>query len=116
VAEITNSAVVGRASAKDLIVKRPQGAASPDRDALAPLTAIAASQWRALTDARSRKNGYYCLTGSAVNASARGRTGVSALGAWSDASFGARRHNGPDRPGAGDFAVARLQESPCPPW
>jgi CelD/BcsL family acetyltransferase involved in cellulose biosynthesis len=87
VAEITNSAVVGRASVKDLIVKRPQGAASPDVDALAPLTAIAAGQWRALADRAVEPNGYYLPDWElAVNASARGRTGVSALGAWSDAA------------------------------
>jgi CelD/BcsL family acetyltransferase involved in cellulose biosynthesis len=87
VVEITNSAVVGRASVKDLIVKRPQGAASPDRDALAPLTAIAASQWRALAERAVEPNGYYLPDWElAVNASARGRTGVSALGAWNNAS------------------------------
>ena len=86
-AEITNSAVVGRASVKDLIVKRPQGAASPDRDALAPLTAIAASQWRALAERAVEPNGYYLPDWElAVNASARGRTGVSALAAWTDAA------------------------------
>src|SRR5258707_566831 len=82
-----NSAVVGRASVKDLIVKRPQGAASPDVDALAPLTAIAAGQWRALAERAVEPNGYYLPDWElAVNASARGRTGVSALGAWSDAA------------------------------
>ena len=87
-AEITNSAVVGRASVKDLIVKRPQGAASPDLDALAPLTAIAAGQWRVLAERAVEPNGYYLPDWElAVNASARGRTGVSALGAWSDASL-----------------------------
>ena len=85
--EIGNSAVVGRASVKDLIVKRPQGAASPDRDALAPLTAIAASQWRALAERAVEPNGYYLPDWElAVNASARGRTGVSALAAWTDAA------------------------------
>ena len=86
-AEITNSAVVGRASVKDLIVKRPQGAASPDRDALAPLAAVAASQWRALAERAVEPNGYYLPDWElAVNASARGRTGVSALAAWTDAA------------------------------
>ena len=85
--EITNSAVVGRASVKDVIVKRPQGAASPDRDALAPLTAIAAGQWRALAERAVEPNGYYLPDWElAVNASARGRTGVSALAAWTDAA------------------------------
>jgi CelD/BcsL family acetyltransferase involved in cellulose biosynthesis len=88
VAEITNSAVVGRASVKDLIVKRPQGAASPDLDALAPLTAIAAGQWRVLAERAVEPNGYYLPDWElAVNASARGRTGVSTLGAWSDGSL-----------------------------
>ena len=73
---------------KDLIVKRPQGAASPDVDALAPLTAIAAGQWRALAERAVEPNGYYLPDWElAVNASARGRTGVSALGAWSDAAL-----------------------------
>ena len=86
-AEITNSVVVGRAPVKDLIVKRPQGAASPDVDTLAPLTAIAAGQWRALAERAVEPNGYYLPDWElAVNASARGRTGVSALGAWSDAA------------------------------
>src|SRR5258705_449382 len=85
--EIMNSAVVGRASVKDLIVKRPQGAASPDVDALAPLTAIAAGQWRALAERAVEPNGYYLPDWElAVNASARGRTGVSALGAWGGAA------------------------------
>ena len=86
-AEITNSAVVGQASVKDLIVRRPQGAASPDVDALAPLTAIAAGQWRALAERAVEPNGYYLPDWElAVNASARGRTGVSALAAWTDAA------------------------------
>jgi hypothetical protein len=87
VAEITNSVVVGRAPVKDLIVKRPQGAASPEVDALAPLTAIAAGHWRALAERALEPNGYYLPDWElAVNASARGRTGVSALGAWSAAA------------------------------
>jgi GNAT acetyltransferase-like protein len=82
-----DSALVGRASVKDLIVKRPQGAASPDGDALAPLTAIAVGQWRTLAERAVEPNGYYLPDWElAVNASARGRTGVSALSAWSDAS------------------------------
>ncbi len=62
-------------------------AASPDGDAFAPLTAVAVSPWRALAERAIEPNGYY-LPGweLAVNASARGRTGVSALSAWSDAA------------------------------
>ena len=77
--EIADSAVVRRASLKDAIDKRAQ--------ALAPLTAVAASQWRALADRVVEPNGYYLPDWElAVNASARGRTGVSALSAWSDAA------------------------------
>src|ERR1700724_1816746 len=80
VVEIADSAVVRRASPKDAIGKRPR--------ALAPLTAVAASQWRALADRAIEPNGYYLPDWElAVNASARGRSGVSALSAWSDGSY-----------------------------
>jgi CelD/BcsL family acetyltransferase involved in cellulose biosynthesis len=87
VVEIANSAVVRRALLKDRIGARPQaGAALPDRDMLAPLTAVAASQWRRLAERAIEPNGYYLPDWElAVNAFARGRTGVSALGAWRDA-------------------------------
>jgi CelD/BcsL family acetyltransferase involved in cellulose biosynthesis len=84
VVEITNSAVVGRASVQDAVGTRP---ASSDGDALAPLTAVAASGWRALAECALEPNGYHLPDWElAVNASAHGRTGVSALRAWSDAS------------------------------
>ena len=85
--EIANSAVVRSASVKDAIGKRPRArAASPDRDTLAPLSDIAASQWRRLAERAVEPNGYYLPDWKlAVNAFARGRTGVSALGAWRDA-------------------------------
>ena len=78
-------AAVGRASMRDAAGPRPQ-AASPDGDAYAPLTAVAVSQWRALAERAIEPNGYY-LPGweLAVNAFARGRTGVSALVAPADA-------------------------------
>jgi CelD/BcsL family acetyltransferase involved in cellulose biosynthesis len=87
VVEIANSALVRRASAEDVVGKRPRaGKASPDREAFAPLTTIAASQWRALAERAVEPNGYYLPEWAlAVNASAHGRTGVSALSAWSDA-------------------------------
>ena len=87
VVEIANSAVVRRALLKDSIGARPQaGAASPDRDTLAPLSDISASQWRRLAERAVEPNGYYLPDWElAVNAFARGRTGVSALGAWRDA-------------------------------
>ena len=86
-AEIANSAVVHRASVKDVIGKPPHAAASSDGDAFTPLTAVAASRWRELAGRAVEPNGYY-LPGweLAVNASAQGRTGVSALSAWSSAS------------------------------
>jgi CelD/BcsL family acetyltransferase involved in cellulose biosynthesis len=81
VVDIANSAMVRRASRDDAIGKRAHG------DALAPLATIAVNQWRALSERAIEPNGY-CLPDweLAVNASARGRTGVSALRAWSDAS------------------------------
>jgi Acetyltransferase (GNAT) domain len=89
VVEIANSAVVGRSSLKrDAAGARPQGGiAPPDGDAFAGLTAIAASRWRELAERSLEPNGYY-LPGweLAVNAFATGRTGVSALSAWSHPS------------------------------
>jgi CelD/BcsL family acetyltransferase involved in cellulose biosynthesis len=82
---MADMAAVGRASMRDAAGPRPQ-AASPDGDAYAPLTAVAVSQWRALAERAIEPNGYY-LPGweLAVNAFARGRTGVSALVAPGDA-------------------------------
>ena len=87
--EIANSAVDRRGSVNDVIGKRPQGgAASPDGDAFAPLTAVAAGQWRRLAERAVEPNGYHLPDWElAVNASALGRTGVSALSAWSDATL-----------------------------
>jgi CelD/BcsL family acetyltransferase involved in cellulose biosynthesis len=87
VVEIANSAAAGRASVKDVLGKRPPAAALPDRDAFAPLTAVTASDWRELAERAIEPNGYYLPDWElAVNASASGRTGVSALSAWSDGS------------------------------
>ncbi|MEH2478807.1 CelD/BcsL family acetyltransferase involved in cellulose biosynthesis [Nitrobacteraceae bacterium AZCC 2146] len=56
-------------------------------DALAPLTAIAVEPWRVLAQRAIEPNGYYLPEWElAVNASATGRTDVSALAAWSDAA------------------------------
>ena len=87
--EIANSAVDRRGSVNDVIGKRPQGgAASPDGDAFAPLMAVAAGQWRRLAERALEPNGYHLPDWElAVNASALGRTGVSALSAWSDATL-----------------------------
>jgi CelD/BcsL family acetyltransferase involved in cellulose biosynthesis len=92
VVEIANSAAVGRTSLKrDVVGMRPPAeAASPDGDAFTALTAITASRWRELAERAVEPNGYY-LPGweLAVNAFAKGRTGVSALSAWSNTSFAA---------------------------
>jgi CelD/BcsL family acetyltransferase involved in cellulose biosynthesis len=96
VVEIANSAVGRRASKKDAIGKRPPAAtASPDGDALTPLAAVAVDPWRTLAERTIEPNGYY-LPGweLAVNASARSRTGVSALSAWRD---GSPAQDGPTR-------------------
>ena len=74
---------------EDAAAARAQAAASPDRAALAPLAAVAASGWRALAERAIEPNGYYLPDWElAVDASASGRTGVSALTAWSDAASG----------------------------
>ena len=87
--QIANSAMAGRASMQDAGGKPAlEAAALPGRDAFAPLTALSTSQWRALAERAIEPNGYYLPDWElAVNASARGRTGVSALSAWGDASL-----------------------------
>jgi CelD/BcsL family acetyltransferase involved in cellulose biosynthesis len=87
VTEIASSAVAHRALPKVSIGTLPQAVtASPDGDALAPLADVGASQWRRLAERAVEPNGYYLPDWElAVNALARGRTGVSALGAWRDA-------------------------------
>jgi Acetyltransferase (GNAT) domain len=85
VVEIADTAVV-RTSV--IAGKRPPAAAAPrDGEGFAPLASMAASQWRALAGHANEPNGYYLPDWElAVNASARGRTGVWALGAWSETS------------------------------
>jgi len=76
------------ASVKQAVGKRPQaGAVLSDASGFAPLTSVAASQWRGLAERAVEPNGYYLPDWElAVNASARGRTGVSALSAWGKAA------------------------------
>ncbi|MDO9561106.1 MAG: GNAT family N-acetyltransferase, partial [Bradyrhizobium sp.] len=63
-------------------------AASQGGAGFGPLAAIAASPWRTLAERAVEPNGYYLPDWElAVNGSARGRTGVSALAAWRDASL-----------------------------
>ncbi len=57
------------------------------RAGLAPLTDIPVDEWRGLAERATEPNGYYLPAWElAVNASARGRTGAFALGAWQEAS------------------------------
>jgi hypothetical protein len=85
VAEIADTRVIGRASIKD----------ATSAHALVPLTDVPAGAWCALSDRAVEPNGYYLPEWAlAVNATARGRVGASALRAWSDASFS---HDGPAR-------------------
>jgi CelD/BcsL family acetyltransferase involved in cellulose biosynthesis len=81
VVEIANSATVRHRPVRDASGQRsPANAALPDADAFAPLTAVDAGQWHALADRALEPNGYYLPDWAlAVNASARCRTGVSAL-------------------------------------
>jgi CelD/BcsL family acetyltransferase involved in cellulose biosynthesis len=86
VVEIIDSATVHRASKEDAALPRARTiSTSPAGEAFAPLAAVAVSAWRALAERANEPNGYY-LPGweLAVNAFASGRTGVSALSAWSD--------------------------------
>jgi CelD/BcsL family acetyltransferase involved in cellulose biosynthesis len=88
VVEIAEPAVIRNASVKQAAGKRPQaGAVLSDVSGFAPLTSVAASQWHALAERAIEPNGYYLPDWElAVNASARGRTGVSALCAWGKAA------------------------------
>ena len=84
VAEIAEPAGVRRASLRDATPARAPTARPAA--ALTPLADISASQWRALSERAVEPNGYYLPDWElAVNASAHGRGGASALGAWSDA-------------------------------
>jgi CelD/BcsL family acetyltransferase involved in cellulose biosynthesis len=87
VVEIVDLATVRRASMDDASGRRVlTRAASPISNALVPLTAVAASPWRRLAERAAEPNGYYLPDWElAVNASARGRTGTSALIAQIDA-------------------------------
>ena len=71
---------------KDAVAARAPAASIGDAT-YGPLAAVAAEPWRALAERAVEPNGYYLPAWEhAVNASARGRTGVSALSAWSNAA------------------------------
>ena len=78
-------------SADDNTDKRAPALAVSERNSpragFAALASIPVEEWRALAERAIEPNGYYLPAWElAVNASAHGRTGVSALGAWRDAS------------------------------
>ena len=87
-AEITG---LSRPSADDGADERvPATEVSPQNSPSAGFSALASvpvDEWRALAERAIEPNGYYLPAWElAVNASAHGRTGVSALSAWRDAS------------------------------
>ena len=66
----------------------PVSAAVLQRAGFTGLTAIPVEEWHALAERSIEPNGYYLPAWElAVNASARGRTGASALGVWRDVSL-----------------------------
>jgi CelD/BcsL family acetyltransferase involved in cellulose biosynthesis len=84
VAEIVDIAMVRRASAGDAAASRARSEAVHVEGAKLPLTSVDISGWRALADRAIEPNGYYLPDWElAVNATAPGRTDVSALAAWS---------------------------------
>jgi CelD/BcsL family acetyltransferase involved in cellulose biosynthesis len=84
VVDIAEAAVVRPASNND--AKRAS-APTAKVNGPTPLAGISAPSWRALAERAVEPNGYYLPDWElAVNASAHGRTGASALSAWSDAS------------------------------
>ncbi len=85
-ADIVDLTVVRRASSRDATVSRASTDLAPLRKpALLPLTSLDIGDWRALTERAIEPNGYYLPDWElAVNATAPGRTGASALAAWND--------------------------------
>jgi CelD/BcsL family acetyltransferase involved in cellulose biosynthesis len=79
--------LAGRASQSDAAHGRAGGTAAFAAPALVPLTAVPTEAWRALACRAIEPNGYYLPEWElAVNATAAGRTGTSALCAWSEPS------------------------------
>ena len=82
VADIADTSTARRASSKDANAHAPGSGR-----ALTPLVSVSPAQWRALSTRVAEPHGYYLPEWElAVNASARGRTSVSALAAWSGAA------------------------------
>jgi hypothetical protein len=85
VAEIADVAEVRPAPVDDAPARRMPSAASPRHIGLVPLSEVSVDEWSSLAERAIEPNGYYLPAWQlAINASARGRTGVSALSAWSE--------------------------------
>lgn len=90
-AETADIAGLSRPSANDGADQRMLAAAIPPQNSpragFAALASIPVEDWRVLAERAIEPNGYYLPAWElAVNASAHGRTGVSALAAWRNAS------------------------------
>jgi CelD/BcsL family acetyltransferase involved in cellulose biosynthesis len=85
-ADIVDLTVMRRASSRDATATRARTDVAPLREpALLPLTSLDVDDWRGLTERAIEPNGYYLPDWElAVNATAPGRTGASALAAWND--------------------------------
>jgi CelD/BcsL family acetyltransferase involved in cellulose biosynthesis len=89
VAEIVELAMVRRASTGDAAVSHARTEAAMPSPTLVPLAAVDIGDWRALSERAIEPNGYYLPEWElAVNATASGRTGASALSSWSDRLIG----------------------------
>jgi CelD/BcsL family acetyltransferase involved in cellulose biosynthesis len=86
VADIVDLTVMRRASSRDATAARARTNAPPLREpALLPLASLDIDDWRGLTERAIEPNGYYLPDWElAVNATAPGRIGASALAAWND--------------------------------
>jgi CelD/BcsL family acetyltransferase involved in cellulose biosynthesis len=86
VVDIVDLVEVRRASSSDATATRvPRESAVGRAPALSPLTSVDIGDWRGLSERAIEPNGYYLPDWElAVNATAPGRTGVSALSACSD--------------------------------
>ena len=83
--DIADTAIVRRVPTRDAVASRAP--ASIGHAAHGPLAAIAAEPWRSLAQRAIEPNGYYLPEWEqAIDASARGRSGVFALSAWSSAA------------------------------
>lgn len=88
--ELATPASVARTSTRDATIARA-AAARPGNAALPALASVDVERWQALAGDACEPNGFYLPDWAlAIDAFARGRIGLSALTAWSDASGPAR--------------------------